>query len=131
MFYFDFLVSLGPIFLEKTIFGYSKVVSRPSMDKIHNLQFAKGNSYFFRLQTSIMVYKITSVMILRSSFININLMSEKKLSWLKNEELLENTIKGTNYTLYRNWSNTHFQFLLRSGFDREPLKLHKQMIPHF
>ena len=24
-----------------------------------------------------------------------------------------------------------FEYFVKSGFDREPLKLHKQMIPHF
>ena len=37
----------------------------------------------------------------------------------------------TRYTLYRNWSNTHFHFLLYSRFEWEPLKLRKQIIPHF
>ena len=36
-----------------------------------------------------------------------------------------------SYTLYRNWSNTHFHFLLYSRFEWEPLELRKQMIPHF
>ena len=35
------------------------------------------------------------------------------------------------YTLYHNWSNTHFHFLLYSRFEWEPLELRKQMIPHF
>ena len=73
IFYLYFLVSLGPILLEKTIFGYSKAVKaveRPSMGEIQNLQFLEGKFCSFRLQTSIMVYKITMVMILRRSFIN-------------------------------------------------------------
>ena len=35
------------------------------------------------------------------------------------------------YTLYRNWSNAHFHFLPYSRFEWEPLKLRKQMVPHF
>ena len=38
--------------------------------------------------------------------------------------------KKLNYTLSRNSSYTPSAILLQRGFDREPLKLHKQMIPH-
>ena len=80
------MVPLGLILLEKAIFGYSKAVkaiARPSMGEIQNLQFATGNFCLFRIQTSIMVYKITLVMILRRSFINNNFKSKKELGWLK------------------------------------------------
>ena len=73
MFILDFLVPLGLNLLEKTIFGYSKAVKAtawPRMGEIENLHFATGNVCFFRLQTSIIVYKITSVMFLRCTFIN-------------------------------------------------------------
>ena len=86
MFILDFVVPLGPILLEKAIFGYSKAVkavARPNMGEIQNLQFATGNFWFFWLQTSIKVYKITLVMILRRSFINNNFKSKKELGWLK------------------------------------------------
>ena len=79
MFILDFLVPLGLNLLEKTLFGYSKAVKtikRPRMAEIQNLQFATGNFCFFRLRTSIMAYKITSVMILRSSFINNDFKSK-------------------------------------------------------
>ena len=86
MFYLDFLESLGPILLEKTIFGYSKAVKavwRPSIGEIPNLQFLEGIFCFFRLQTSLMVYKITSVMILRCSFINNDFKSKFWHLWVK------------------------------------------------
>ena len=86
MFILDFLVPLRLILLEKAIFGYSKAVkaiARPRMVEIQNLQFATGNFCFFRLHTSIMVYKITLVMILRSSFINNHFKSKKELGGLK------------------------------------------------
>ena len=73
MFYLDFLVSLRPILLEKTIFRYSeavKAVGGPSMVETPNLQFLEVNFCSIRLQTSIMVNKIISVMILRCNFIN-------------------------------------------------------------
>ena len=92
MFILDFLVPLGLILLEKAIIGYSKAikaVARPSMGRIQNLQFATGNFCFFRLQTSIMVYKITSVMILRRSLIHNDFKSKKELIGLKNEKILE------------------------------------------
>ena len=87
MIYLDFLVSLRPILLEKTIFGYSKAVKAvggPSMGEIPNLQFLEGNFCSFRLQTSIMVYNISWVMILRSTFINNDFKSKKVLGGLKN-----------------------------------------------
>ena len=40
-----------------------------------------------------MVYKITPVMILRRSFINNNFKSKMELGGLKNEKILEKTIK--------------------------------------
>ena len=49
MFYLDFLVSLGPILLEKTIFGYSKAVKAvegPSMGKFQTYSFWKGILFF-------------------------------------------------------------------------------------
>ena len=79
LFILDFLVPLGLILLEKAIVRYSKAiktVARPSMSEIQNLQFATGKFCFFRLQTSIMVYKTTLVMILRSSFINNDFKSK-------------------------------------------------------
>ena len=74
MFYLYFMVSLGPMLLEKTIFGYFKamnVVARPGMGEIQNLQFATGKFWLIRLQTSIMV--------LRRSFRNNNFKSKKEL----------------------------------------------------
>ena len=74
MFYLYFMVSLGPMLLEKTIFGYFKamnVVARPGMREIQNLQFATGKFWLIRLQTSIMV--------LRRSFRNNNFKSKKEL----------------------------------------------------
>ena len=82
MFVLDFLVSLGPTSLEQTIFGCFKAIkaiARPSMGEIQNLQFATGKFCLFRLQTSKMIYKITSVMILRSSFISNNFKSKKEV----------------------------------------------------
>ena len=96
MFILDFWVPLGLTLLEKAIFGYSKAVkaiARPRMGEIQNLQFATGNFCFFRPQTSIMVYKITPVMILRRIFINNNFKSKMELGELKNEKILEKTIE--------------------------------------
>ena len=117
MLYLDFLVSLGPILLEKTIFGYSKavkVVWRPSMGEIPNLQFLEGNFCFFRLQTSIIVYKITSVMILRSSFINNDFKSK---FWHLGVKFLTIAKNGNNTSKsYQNSMNKSlyqfFQYLL-------------------
>ena len=82
MFVLDFFVSLGLILLEKTIFGCfkaKKAIARPSMGEIQNLQFATGKFCFFRLQTSIMIYRIASLMILKSSFINNKAKSKKEV----------------------------------------------------
>ena len=84
------------ILLEKAIVRYSKAiktVARPSMGEIQNLQFATGNFCFLRLQTSIMVYKTTLVMILRRSFINNDFKFKKELGGPKNEKILEKMIK--------------------------------------
>ena len=90
------MVPFGLILLEKAIFGYLKAlkaVARPSIGEIQNLQFATGNFCFLRLQTSIMVYKITLVMILRRSFINNDFKFKKELGGPKNEKILEKMIK--------------------------------------
>ena len=96
MFILDFLVPLGLNLLEKAIFGYSKAVkadTRPSTGEIQNLQFATGIFCFFKLKTLMMVFKITLDMILRSSFTNNNFKFKKELGSLKNEKILEKTIK--------------------------------------
>ena len=82
MFVLAFFVPLGLNLLEKAIFRYSKAVKavgRPRMGGIQNVQFATGIFCFFKLKTSIMVYKITLDMILRSSFTNNNFKSKKEL----------------------------------------------------
>ena len=79
MFILDSVVPLGLILLDKAIIGYSKAVKAvegPSMGEIPNLQFLEGNFCSFRLQTSIMVYKITSVMNLRCTFVNNDFKSK-------------------------------------------------------
>ena len=35
------------------------------------------------------------------------------------------------YTAAHMYPYGGFEYFVKSGFDREPLKLHKQMIPHF
>ena len=53
---------------------------------------------------------------------------------MSDEYLIQNGLYDSclykNYTLSRNSSYTPSAILLWRGFDREPLKLHKQMIPH-
>ena len=124
MFILDFLVPLGLTLLEKAIFGYSKAVkaiARPRMGEIQNLQFATGNFCFFRLQTSIMVYKITSVMILRSSFINNHFKSKKELGGLKILTIGKN-IYNTSKS-YQNSKNKSLYCLFQYLFIFESPKL--------
>ena len=44
---------------------------------------------------------------------------------------IRNKMQWCIYTLYGNWSNTHFHLLLYSRFAWEPLELREQLIPHF
>ena len=40
-------------------------------------------------------------------------------------------VQGNTYTTAHMYTYGGFEYFVKSGFDREPLKLHKQMIPHF
>ena len=57
--------------------------------------------------------------------------TEKTITKQKQVQVMKFKRQNSQYTLYSNWSNTHFHFLLYSRFEWEPLELQKQMIPHF